>query len=87
MNFTDPKVRAQAILILDIAASHAYDSAGRAGELYVSEVGMMLGASRSVQVLANDAYTAVAGMSARARGEAAGLLRDGWLPGEPVVAL
>lgn len=83
------KTRDEAILILDVAASHAYDSTPDGHHLSLRMVccglGFDIGASASK--LACAAYGHVDSIDAQGRGDAAGLLRDGWSPGDPVEEL
>lgn len=83
------KTRDEAILILDVAASHAYDSAPDCHHLSLGMVykGLGFAIGDSAVKLAWAAYDHVHSIDAQGRGDAAGLLRDGWSPGDPVEEL
>lgn len=73
------KVRAEAILILDIMTSHLW--------LTPSYVSRFLEADDTSERLASAAWHEVPGWDVQSCGDAAGLLRDGWCPGEGTVRL
>lgn len=70
-----------------IAASHAADSCrNHASYMLVIDIALELGSDPLARSLALAAYFAVPveGRSSSVRGEAAGILRDGWKPGQKV---
>lgn len=81
-----PRTRREAILLLDVAASQP--------DFWVQEVVIFLDAPFRVHDLVNRARAAIASAywntliaTEHQRASAAGLLRDGWSPGDPVVKL
>ena len=80
MKKVSAKIRAAAIFHLDLVASNfdrwAYSS--RRDEFYVD---------KPVSDLAYRAWTQIPGMSAVTAAEAAGILRDGWSPGDRVYVI
>lgn len=71
------KMRAQAIHLLDVHASSNFYDLGQASRC--------LDSSLEAFELAHAAYTRFSGGERVARAAAAGLLRDGWSPGQTIV--
>lgn len=87
------KTRLDAIMVLDIATSHSADGPF-IDYMMILTVCQELGASARATRLAILAASKCAAyqsqsrvMTSQVRGDAAGILRDGWSPGDPVEPL
>lgn len=78
------KTRQQAIRVLDIMASDTVRGLSRNMPF---EIARDLGAGPLAEELSRHAWLSVYGSDVQSCGDAAGLLRDGWCPGEPVITI
>lgn len=96
MKRVSKQVREEAIFLLDVAASYSREELGDAWWLTLNDVAqaLFIDVNSAAFALADFAYRAVmrelaafnvaCNMMTQDRGDAAGLLRDGWCPGDPV---
>lgn len=93
MSIYSQRARERAILILDIMASDAATDIHEESWCGLSQIAARLGIDASdvtanpALYLARAAWCAVGGVTVQSYGDMAGLLRDGWCPGEPVIDL